>query len=106
MGQLIDQDEPRLSRQRAVEIELFEGDPAVLDAFFGKELEAEDERTGLVAPVRLDDAHDDVALEVALRAGGLEHRIRLSDARCGPEEDDELAPLGAPLLLGDLLEQA
>src|SRR5580658_5341181 len=105
MGELVDQDEPWLSRQRPVEVELFERDPAVLDALFWKEREADDERPGLIAPVRLDDAHDDIALEVALRARGLEHRIRFSDTRRGPEEDNELAPLGAALLLGNLLEQ-
>ena len=64
------------------------------------------ERAGVVAPVRLDDPDDDVALLVlGLEARGLEHRVRLADAGRRAEEDGELAARGPRLLLADAREE-
>ena len=70
----------------------------MVDLATGQELQAEDERAGVEATVGLDHADDDVSLQVPLAARGLEHRVRLADARRGAEEDDELAAARASLL--------
>ena len=93
-------------RSARVEIELLELDPAVLDDATRQELEADEERAGVVAPVGLDDPDDDVALLVLrLEARGLEHRVRLADAGRRAEEDRELAARRPRLLLAHAREQ-
>ena len=92
VGQLVDEDELRMPRERAVEVELVELDPAVLDDPARQELEPHQHRARLVAAVRLDDPDHDVALPILdLQARGLEHRVRLADAGGGAEEDRQLA---------------
>jgi hypothetical protein len=92
--ELVDQDEPRAPRKRAVEIELLEREAAILDLAPRQELEPDGERSRIVAPVRLDDADHDVASEIALGPCRLEHAVRLADARRRAEEDRQLAALG------------
>ncbi len=77
----------------------------MLDRLSRQELEAEDERFGVVAPVRLDDADDDVALLIELDARGFEHGVRLADAWRRAEEDRELAPDGLFLGRANALEE-
>ena len=105
VGELVDQDQPRLAREGAVEIELFDGNAAVLDLPAREELETDHERARVVATVRLDDADDDVTFEIALAPRGLEHRVRLADSGGGAEEDDELAAEGAAVRGLDLAEE-
>jgi hypothetical protein len=55
--------------------------------------------------MRLDNADDDVPPEIALRTGGHEHGVRLSDAGRCAEEDGELAAPCMPLLLTQAREE-
>src|SRR5262249_22298073 len=81
---------------------LREACPAVLDYPPRDDLEALEERLGLSAAVRLDDADHDVDALAAALAGRLEHGERLADAGRGADEDLETAPL---LLRGGLQER-
>ena len=56
VGQLVDQDELGLARERAVQIELLEGDPPIGDRPPWEQLEALQELRGLAAAVGLDDS--------------------------------------------------
>ena len=57
--QLVDQDHLRLARERRVEVELLEIDAAMGDAPARQDVETEEQRSGVVAAVRLDPADDD-----------------------------------------------
>jgi hypothetical protein len=65
MGELVDQDQRRVALECGVEIEL--GEPAllILDSRGGQYFEALQQRLGLFAPVRLDDADQHVLAVVA-----------------------------------------
>ena len=78
------------ARERGVEVELLELHASVLGLAPRHDLETEQERAGVVAAVRLDDAHDDVAALLALEARRLEHRVGLSDPGRRAEEDRQL----------------
>jgi hypothetical protein len=58
--ELVDEDDLRPPREDRVEVHLLERLAAVLDPSSRNDLEALEERRGLGAPVRLDDADDDV----------------------------------------------
>ena len=91
--ELVDEQQRGLARERGVEVELLERAAAVLDALARQDLEAVEQRGGLGAAVRLDDADDDIA---ALRAQALrlgQHRVGLADAGRRAEEDLEPAAL-------------
>ena len=104
--QLVDQDQLRSPAKRSVEVELLDLDPAVIDDPARQELEADEERAGVVPAVRLGDPDDHVALLVLrLEPGGLQHRVRLAHARGRPEEDGELAARGLRFVFADAREQ-
>ena len=69
MGELVDQGELRAAGQQRVEVHLLEGLALVGDAPPGDHLEAFDERLGLLAAVRLDDADDHVDARRAASRG-------------------------------------
>ena len=67
--EFVDQHELRPAREDGVEIHLLEDAALVLDAAARDDLEALEQRLGLGAPVRLDDADDDVDALALARAG-------------------------------------
>jgi hypothetical protein len=103
--ELVDQNEPRLPLESRVEVELLHDHAPVAHLSPGQELQADDESAGVEAAMGLDHPDDDVALQVPLAPGGLEHRVRLAHARRGAEEDDELPAAGSPLLRRDTTQE-
>jgi len=87
----------RLARERAVDVELLQRAPFVGDRGAGKNRQPRDQRLGLGACVRLDDADHDVAALIAQRAGPGEHRIGLADTRRRTEVDAQAAAPGGRL---------
>ena len=84
--QLIDQGKLRAACQHCVEVHFGERTPAVFDLAARHDLEAFEQRLGLAAAMRLDNADNDIrALAVARLCGG-EHLVGLAHARRGPEE--------------------
>ena len=95
VGEFVDDQQRRLQRQRAVEVELLHGVTMVELRTAGQDLEPVEQRQGLGASVRLDEAHHDRhPLALQLARGG-QHRIGLADAGRGTDEDLEPA---APVL--------
>src|SRR4029079_14980407 len=90
--QLVEQQELRLSRQRLVDVELAEDLIDVDDGLARYDVQALDERFGLTAPVRLDEADDDVAPLGLGDLRAVEHGVSLADARCGAEKDLQPSP--------------
>ena len=91
VGQLVDQDQGRTARERAVQVEFAQGRPPIVDDTRGEHLEPLQKRLGLRTPVGLDVADDHIHASVARLAGGLEHGVRLADARRGAEKHLQLA---------------
>ena len=98
VGELVDDDQAGFAREGGVEVELLQLHAAVGDALARQDLQPLEERRGLLPPVGLDQADDDVDALVALLARGREHRVGLADAGAGAEEDPQLAALLRPLL--------
>jgi len=92
-------------REARLDIELLQRDPAVLDPASRQDLEAEQQRPGVVTAVRLDEPDRHVAPVLALQPRRLEHRVGLADARRSAEEDRQLAALRLLLVLADSREQ-
>ena len=96
VGQLVQQEQARLPRERGVEVELLELHPAVLDLPRRQPLEPFGKGGGLGAAVGLDPPDHDVDAFRAPGARGLEHGVGLADARRRAEED--LEPAARPRL--------
>ena len=89
--QLVDQDEAGPPLERSVDVELAQ-DAIDVDRWLARQdLEALEQRLGLLAAVRLDDADDDVDALLQLGAGRLQHLVGLADPRRGTHEDLEPA---------------
>ena len=97
VGVFVDQQELRTPRERRVDVELAHDAVDVDDRLARQDLEAVEQSLGLDAPVRLDDANDDIPPFGLRGAGGDQHRVGLADARRRAEEDLETP---APLLPG------
>src|SRR5580692_11342683 len=99
MGELIDQDEVGPSLDGRVEVEILDTHALGLELALPEELQADEQRAGVVAAVSLDDANRHIALLIGdLEASRLEHCVRLPDAGRGPEEYGELSSRGLRLL--------
>ena len=105
VGELVDEQQRRVPRERGVEVEFFEQGAAVLDPSARQDLYAVEQRLGFRAVVGLDDAGDDVDAGGALGARGLEHRVGLADAGGGAEEDLQLAPRPPRLFITHVREE-
>ena len=103
--ELVDDDQAGFAREGGVEVELLQLDAAVRDALARQDLEPLEQRRGLLPPVGLDQADDDVDAFVALLARRDEHRVGLPHAGAGAEEDPELAARLLPLLALDAREE-
>ena len=73
VGKLVDQHQLRPAGEDGVEVHLFEPVTLVLDAPARDDFETVEQRLGLLAAMRLDDADDDVDAFAALRLSGLQH---------------------------------
>ncbi len=91
VGKLVDQDDLRPAGDDGVEVHLLEPLALVLDAPARNDFEAFQQRFGLLAAVRLDDADDDVVAVLLSGARLLQHLVGLADARRRTDEDLELA---------------
>ena len=101
VGELIHQRELRTARQHRVQVHLRERDAAIVAAEARDDRQALGQRIGFLAPVGLDVTDDDVPTGGQLTSRGFEHRVGLADARGHAEEDLQLAPLLASILLLD-----
>ena len=88
---LVDERDLRGPREDRVHVHLLEGAFAVLDLPARHDLQVADLRRRLGAPVRLDEADDDVLAVVAAAAPLVQHRVGLADARRGAEVDAQLS---------------
>ena len=103
MRELVDQHDLRPAGDDGVEIHLLEPLSFVLDAPARNDLQAFEQRFGLLAAVRLDDADDDIVAVLLAGARLLQHLVGLADAGRGADEDSELAD--APFLAARRFEQ-
>ena len=101
--ELVDEHDLRPSCDDRVDVHFVERLPAIGDASPRNDLEALEQRLGLLAPVRLDDADDDVVAVLAARPGLLQHFVGLADT--GRRADENLQLADAPLLTPRRLEQ-
>ena len=90
MRELVDERHLRPPREHGVHVHLLEHAVAVGDLLPGHDLEVADLLGGLRAPVRLDEADDDVLAVLAATPAFVQHREGLADARGGTEVDTEL----------------
>lgn len=92
MGKLVDKRDLRPTREDGVDIHFLKPLPFVVDLLARHDLEAVQERLGLLPPMRLHDSHGDVVSILLSRARRFQHRICLADARRGADINPELAP--------------
>ena len=86
VSELVDDDQLRLALERRVDVELADGVAAVVDHAARQNLESLEESARLGAPVRFDEADDDVDALVLQAARALQHRVGLADAGRGADE--------------------
>ena len=91
MGELVDQHDLRAAGDDGVEVHLLEPLAPVFDAPARNDLEPVEQRLGLLAAVRLDDADDDIVAVLLAGARLLQHLVGLADAGRGADENLELA---------------
>ncbi|MNX70688.1 hypothetical protein D3C86_1019590 [compost metagenome] len=105
VGQFVHQHQRGMAREHAIEIEFLEDAVAVGHFAQRHDVQPGDQRLGLGAAVGLHHAHHHIHPLRAQRAGGGEHRERLSHAGRGAEVDPQLAAPGARALLLHALQQ-
>ena len=98
VGKFVDQQQARPARKRRVEVELRQQRGSDRRSTCAADFEPIDQRLGLRAAVRLDQADHDIAALGLLRAGGDQHRVGLADAGRGAEKNLQLP---AAFLLGE-----
>ena len=86
VSEFVDDDQFWLARERRVDVEFRDRSAAIFDDAPRQHLEPLDERARLGAPVRLDEANDDVDALLLEAAGVLQHHIGLPDARRSAEK--------------------
>ena len=106
MGQLIHENEPRLPRQRGVEVELLQYAALVVDCTTRKDGEALGQARGLAPAMGLDHADHDVHPLGLTRARGLEHGVGFSHARGRAKEQFQPAALLPRLLVAEFGEES
>ncbi len=106
VGQFVHQDDPRMPRERRVEVELAQRDASVLDLERRQGLKPFQQGVCLGALVGLHVAHHQIHARRSLPLRRLEHGVGLTHSRHIAEEDLELAARRTPLLLLQSLQQA
>ncbi len=96
--ELVDEDQRGMPANRAVQIELGELSPLILDPGGRQHLEALQQRLGFLAAMRLDDADDDILALGAQRLRRGQHCIRLPDTGRCAKVDAQTAATGVGLL--------
>ena len=91
VGEFVDQHDLRPAGDDGVEVHFLKPLALVFDSPARDDFEAFQQRLGLLAAVRLDDADDDVVAVLLPGAGLLQHLVGLADARRRADEDSELA---------------
>ena len=99
MGEFIDQQDRRVTRQRGVQIELGARQVAIADSEGRQAGKALGQPLGFNPSMRLDVPQHHVGPRGAHRARGLEHGVRLAHAGRGAEEDTQ-PPATRPGLFG------
>jgi hypothetical protein len=94
MGELIDDAHLRLAREDGIDVHFLQHNAAIVDFPLRDDVEVADLRFRLGAPVRLHQPDDRIDASTAKSVRILEHRIRLTDARCGADVDAQPRPLG------------
>ncbi len=97
VGEFVDEGEVGMPCQDGLHVHLLEGRVAVADHASRHDLQIADLVGGALAPVRLDEAGDDVLTPCLAAAALVEHRERLADARRGPEVHAQRASRGRRL---------
>ena len=87
VGQLVDERDVRAPGQQGVEVHLLERDAAVLDRARGTTSRPSTMLRRVLAPVRLDQADNDIGAAVVPAAALIEHRDGLADPGGRPEVD-------------------
>ena len=86
VGELVDDDQLGLARQRRVEVEFLDRAAVILDLAPRQDFEPFDERARLGAAMRLDEPDDDIDAFVLQAPRVLQHGVGLADAGRGAEE--------------------
>ncbi len=105
MREFIHQDQRRLQRQRRIQIEFLDNLVPILDLLERQHGQSVQQRGGLAAAMRLDNADQHRTSFRLQLAGRSQHRISLADAGRRAEIDPQLATRGAPFLLLHLRQQ-
>src|SRR5262249_6607883 len=92
-----------MATDEGAELELLEPLASILKAFARNNVEAFEQRLGLFAPMRFDNAGGDIIAVLLARAGLLQHFVRFADA--GRGADENLEPAGLALFPPGRLEQ-
>ncbi len=87
VGELVDDDQLGLARQRRVEIEFLDRAPVVLSLAPRQDFEPVYERAGLGAAMSLHEPDDDIDAFVFQAPRVLQHGVGLADPGRGPEKD-------------------
>ena len=103
VGEFVDQRDLRAAGDDGVEVHLLERLALVFEAPAGNDLEAVEQGLRLLAPMRFDDADDDIVAVLFPGARLLQHLVGLADAGSGADEN--LEPAGSALFPPGGLEQ-
>ena len=91
MGELVDDDQLRPALERGIDVEFLDHAAAILDIALRQHLDPLDQRGGLRAPMRFDEADDHIGTLAGRLLGARKHGVGLADARRGAEENLQLA---------------
>ena len=87
----VDEDDPRPARDDGIKVHLVKRPASVFDMPARNDLKSVKQRLGLLAPVGLDNADDDIVAVLLPRPRGLQHRVGLTDTGGRADEDAELS---------------
>ena len=91
VGEFVDKGDLRPAGQDGIEVHLVQPAPFVLDAPARDDLEAVEQRLGLLPAMGFDHPDDDVVAVLDAGAGGLQHFVGLADAGGRADKDAKLA---------------
>ncbi len=103
MGKLVDQDDLRMALEDGVEIHLLKHVPVIIDLEPRDDFEAFEQGLRFRAPMRFDNADDDVRALGQLRAGGKQHLVGFADA--GSRAHEHLETAAASIFAPGLFKQ-
>ena len=95
VGELVDDDELGPAFQRGVEVEFLDLAPCIVDDAARQDFEAAQSAPRVGAPVRLDEADDDIDAFLPQQLRARQHGVGLADAGRGAEEDEQASALAS-----------